>query len=188
MWVVLALVVLSVAQIMYFTNGNGARSTTEPKPAETKSAAPPERWAFVDDGKNAMDDTPKAAIGVQADNEIEGVFQKYRPSLIIRCVQQKTEVIVNVGTSAEPELDHNGHTVRLKLDGGTIRKEEWSQSTNQEALFAPNPVVLLRSLAHSRNLRIEFTPFMRAPATIVFNLDGLSEALPKVSKACGWQL
>lgn len=118
---------------------------------------------------------------------ISGWLRTYRPSLIIRCLEHKTDIIVLTGMSATPEYGlYNEHTVRIRLDSNKPFKERWGEATNREALFAPRPIQLAKNLAKAKTMLFEFVPFNANPTTITFNVEGLDQHLSEVAKACGW--
>ena len=80
------------------------------------------------------------------------------------------------------------HTVRLRFDDGKPTTQHWDESTDHEALFAPNAIQFAKELAGSKTLTFQFTPFDASPAVARFNLEGLAPYLEKAASACGWQI
>jgi hypothetical protein len=123
-----------------------------------------------------------------AENDIQGWLKSMRPNLVLRCQEGKTNVYVVTGMAANVEYGTDGHTVRLRFDDGKPTTQYWSESTDHEALFAPNPTQLAKQLLKVKTLTFQFTPFNASPAVVRFNLEGLGPHLEKVANACGWQI
>lgn len=64
--------------------------------------------------------------------------------------------------------------------------QTWKESTNNEALFAPNAIAFARQLAGADKLFFAFIPFNANPATIEFDVSGLAQLLSQVGDACNW--
>jgi hypothetical protein len=139
---------------------------------------------IVSEEKSEMDGSPTVTLIQQGENEIQGWLESKRPSLVIRCQERKMDVYVNTGMQASIEGDLDQHTARIRIDDKPAFKQWWSESTDKNALFAPSPRPLARSLAKGRIMLFEFVPFQASPATTKFDLHGLNELLPKVEAAC----
>jgi hypothetical protein len=136
-----------------------------------------------------MDDSRTVTLWLTANSRVQGWLKSNTPTLGIRCMEHKTSVCVHTGMSANPELGHyNQATVRIRIDNGTPYSEFWDEATNDEALFAPQPIALARRIAGAKIVRFSFTPFRSKAATTEFNVAGLRNHLPELAKACGWQL
>jgi hypothetical protein len=66
-------------------------------------------------------------------------------------------------------------------------EEQWGESTNSEALFAPNPIQVAKLLAKARTMRFRFTPFNASPVIIAFDVRGFDKHIGLVSKTCSWE-
>src|SRR3989442_3898170 len=66
-------------------------------------------------------------------------------------------------------------------------EEQWGESTDNEALFAPNPIQMAKMLAKYRTMRFRFTPFNSSPAIITFDVRGFDRHIGLVSKTCSWE-
>ena len=134
-----------------------------------------------------MDDSKTVVLTLDATNHIEGWLESKIPELTVRCREHKTDLYIDVGMAANPELgEYNTATVRLRLDEQPAITQHWSQSTNNEALFAPEPIAVARRVARAKTMRFVFTPFNSSAATAEFNVSGLSAHLPELAADCGW--
>lgn len=140
--------------------------------------------------KSEMDDSKTIFVYLEAANEIEDLLKKtHRPTLVIRCLENKTEVIVHTEVTANPELGlYNEYSVRIRFDSGKPIKQRWSGSTNNEALFAPQPIKLAKQINNSEKMLFEFVPFQMGPQIVEFNVKGLESYLNEIAEACNWKL
>jgi hypothetical protein len=137
---------------------------------------------------SSMDDTQGVYLELEAENTISAWLKNPKPYLYIRCQEKKTEIYVQTGTSAQPELgNYNQATVRIRLDKNAAFRQSWSESTDKEALFAPSGVSLAKQIAKAKQMAFEFVPFNSPPAIVYFNVAGLDEHIGKVAEACKWK-
>lgn len=171
------------------TPGVPAAPSVEPPSAtqpSTPAPVPTSEW-LVDESRSEMDDSRTVRLALPAVNEVQGWLTSERPTLIIRCEERETDVIVRTGMAAQPEYGRYSEArVEVRLDSGAVRKQWWSEATNNEALFSPQPIAFAKQLARSRRLRFRFSAFNAGARTAEFDLAGLSDVLPKVAAACGW--
>jgi hypothetical protein len=105
------------------------------------------------------------------------------PHLIIRCQDHRTEAYVVTGVAAQPEPGEVGkHTVRLRFDDHRQEPEIWDQSADDKALFSQSPVRFVKSVARSKILTFEFTPFHDSPAVATFSVAGFDRRLPALRR------
>lgn len=181
-----ALLALSVFIWPVIKASTAGTSSTSPPSAGGNPVTAVAQWRVSEDA-SAMDGSKQVVLTRDAENDIQGSYHSERPSLIVRCKEGKTEVYMVTGMSASVEYDTESHTVRVRFDDGRPTTQHWSESTDHNALFAPNAVQLAKQLVRAKTLVIEFTPFDASPAVTRFNLQGLGTHLEKVASACGWQ-
>jgi len=135
-----------------------------------------------------MDDSKGVSFYLKAENTVEGWLAREKPSLMVRCREKHTNVYMVTGMPASVESGHlEGHTVRVRFDDAPAERQQWTESTDKEALFAPSAVQMARSISRSKTLRVEFTPFNASPAVVTFDVSGFNEHIGKVAAACGWK-
>jgi hypothetical protein len=158
------------------------------QPGRVSLSASVDKWQGGMDQPSPMDDSPTVVFNLRAENEIEGWLTKKRPTLIVRCRERKTDVYVVTGMAAQPESGHfQEATVQIRFDDSTAFQEQWGESTNNEALFAPTPIQMAIMIAKARMMRFRFTPFNSGPAIIVFDVRGFDRHIGLVSKTCSWE-
>ena len=142
----------------------------------------------IDADRSPMDGSRRIVISRKADNDIAGWLQSKRPTLIVRCQEGRTEAYIQTGMAASVEYDTDSHTVRVRFDERKPTTQQWSESTDHEALFAPSAIQFAKALVNAKTLTFQFTPFNASPAVVHFNVEGLRPYLNTVASACGWQV
>jgi hypothetical protein len=169
------------------TLGGGANPTIPSAPAvppRPDSVIAAERWT-VNRSESEMDGSELVTISVPAERPISTWLSSKLPLIIIRCKERKLEVLALTGSAAHVELYHSDEArVRVRLDEGTPTTQWWNESTDDEAIFAPNPQRLARAMGKAKQLRLEFTPFNASPQVMEFDLGGLRSHLPAVFRTC----
>jgi hypothetical protein len=163
-----------------------------PVPSDLPSAPRPrlaKGWQLRAD-TSAMDDSKTVTMSLEADSALTGwIGRPMLPTLIIRCKEHKTDFYIINGTSANVEYGLNDQaTIRLRLDADAPVDLVWNESTDDEALFAPNPIPLAKGIVRGTRLTYEFTPFRSSPAQFAFTIAGMQAPLGEVAGACGWKL
>lgn len=161
-------------------------ASASPPPAPAPEA-PRSKWVGGA-GASAMDDSPVVTYRLDAESDIRAWLGTKRPTLVARCLENKTDLYMNARTRFQPvygELDRAA--VRVRIDDGQAQRALWAESTDGEAIFAPQPIALMRRMAKAERLRIEFTPFNAAPAIADFDIRGFDEVITTIAKTCGWQ-
>ncbi|KFD04515.1 hypothetical protein GRAQ_02334 [Rahnella aquatilis CIP 78.65 = ATCC 33071] len=76
-----------------------------------------------------------------------------------------------------------------RIDKKKALKNAWNNSTDNEAAFYPSSKVipLVKELSGAQKLYSQVTPYSSSPVEAIFSLNGLSEAMKPLQKACKWQ-
>lgn len=111
-----------------------------------------------------------------------------RPNLIVRCQDKRTDVIMVTWIPAAVERGRPGRAaIRLRFDDAPAYQGRWRESSDREALFAPDAMRLARTIAKARTLRVEFTPADATPVTLTFDISGFEQHLATLASNCGWR-
>lgn len=156
-----------------------------PTPAQPSATPAPAmgKWLLTTD-TSSFDDSTTVVLLLDAEREVVGPFETTRPTLILRCQEKETEAYINLDMQADVEGADNTATVRLRLDQGKPYTAITDKSTDNKALFLPKPKAFITSLLDAEQLTFGFTPFNGSPVETVFDLRGLSEAIPTLREAC----
>lgn len=164
------------------------RIADEQKQKEAEAAQQATNWD-VSREASEMDDTPGISVMRSANAPVSAWLHQVTPSLMIRCKENKTDVLLIAETNFTPVLGEYGKAeIRVRIDDKKAVPQLWSESTDGEAAFAPDPVNLLRQLQNASTLRIEFNPFNSGLAVAEFDTRGVKPHLVEVAKVCGWRL
>lgn len=142
------------------------------------------KWKRSQQSRWAADGSRMIGFEVEAERDVDVYMDRIRPILAVRCVSRATEVFVVLQSAASIENAGDTHTVKISLDGEPDVEQRWLDSTDKQALFAPDGKVLAGRLAASRRLRFSFKPFNAAPATVEFDVHGFEGPLAAMSRTC----
>lgn len=146
---------------------------------ETASSGIESRWQSVVN-KNAADGSKTVHLMVTAENRMQS--QKDRAALILSCEGDSKDAYViwrqYLGTY---DLD-----VTWRVGSGEEVTELWALSTDNEAIFAPNPEELVKSMMADELFLIKTAPFGSGPVTLVFNTQGLEAEIAAQQENCAW--
>lgn len=161
-----------------------ARSSS---PAVTPSSDPdPSRTWVRQESTSEIDDSKSLVYAIAATNGLEGWLKTTRPILMARCQKHEVDAILVTQMPASVEYgDRTGHHVRVRFDDGPVTSQRWSESTTNDGLFASNPKGFLSTVAKSKRLRIELTPFNSTPKVVDFHVEGFEEPYSDLLQACG---
>lgn len=135
--------------------------------------------------KDPMDDTVSVYLSRGADEEVSTRFSKVRPKLIFRCLKNKFDAYINVGSSVDFDYQTYSTNVRLRFDDNPARRESWGVSDDREALFAPNPTVFLRYLLNAASMQFEWRQSGGGPIIARFTRADLEAHAARLADGCG---
>ena len=94
-----------------------------------------------------------------------------------------------VVTNSAASIEQNGdrHTVHLGFDQSTEVAQQWFDSSDKQALFAPDGVALARQIANARVMYFGFTPYNASPVVAEFDVRGFDDLIQSVATICGWK-
>ncbi len=183
---------LTVALVTFFFFGPqlshfvSTSSETKPQSGASGQGEKSRTWRLLE-SKSDMDGSLGVSLNLDADNNIQGWLKSKTPTLVIRCKEGKTDTYIVSSMPANPEYGSLGtYEVRIRIDDQPPIRQEWTESTDQGALFAPAPMELAKLLASADVFVFEFTPLKSSPVTAHFNVHGLDTLLEKVAVPCSW--
>lgn len=162
---------------------DGRSSGLEPAPmASNPDAVPPGRWTVSSD-RSAMDDSTTVALRLVADAPVRAWLKAVTPTIILQYKERVLDTYVATDTAAAVEYG-GSHAVRLRFDADAPKAEDWPESSDHAALFAPEPEQFLNRLRSTSRLVMEFTPFNAPPATVSFDTRGLQHFVNRLIETC----
>lgn len=155
----------------------GRATSLLPGPTPTWSSRHQSRWI--------SNHHKSAAFELEANQPVAVWMKQVRPTLVVRCIDNRTDVFVYTESAARIEEQDENHTVRVAFDGDEGAHERWPDSVEHDALFAPDGKAMARRVLAAHQMRFTFSPHNAAPVTATFEVAGLSELLAPVAKRCG---
>jgi hypothetical protein len=171
-------VVASVANI----GGNAPSSAMAPTLAPAENT--PIKWIRTRQSKWATDGTHTIGFELPAERDVPVWMNRVRPTLAARCLSRHIEIFVVTGAAASVERIDDRHTVQLSFDGGPDVSEQWIDSSDKQALFAPDGAALARRIATARHIRFGFTPYAASAVAAEFDVRGFDSPLDAMEKTC----
>ena len=142
-------------------------------------------WSSRNQSRWISNSRKSAAFELEANAPVAVWMKQVRPTLVVRCMDKRTDVFVYTESAARIEEQDENHTVRVALDGQAGTHERWPDSVEHDALFAPDGQAMARRLLSARQMRFTFSPHNAAPVTATFEVAGLGELLAPIAKRCG---
>jgi hypothetical protein len=144
-------------------------------------------WSRDDEYRWIANHKRSVAYELEADQQVRVWTTHVRPSLVVRCLNHKTEVFVYTETPSKIESTDGLHSVRLTFDDGGDSEERWPDSAEHDALFAPDGTALARRISSAHHLRFGFSPHNADPVQVDFDLGDAATVVSHVAKTCGWK-
>jgi hypothetical protein len=162
----------------------GAGATRRLSIATLPPSAP--KWSGQTKPRWASDGSRTIEFELAAEQEVPVWMNRVRPSLVVRCLSRETDVVVLMRSSASFEREAGKHTVQVGFDDGADTAQQWLESSDSQALFAPDGVALARQIAQARIMRFGFSPQNASPVVVDFDVRGFDALIGSVAKTCGW--
>jgi len=114
----------------------------------------------------------------------QGIAQ---PMLVVRCDAGRLQAFVYTASALQMEAVDENHTVRVSFDDEPEATERWADSSDHDALFAPDGAAFALRLLTARKLEISYTPHNAQRAVVEFQTAGLDDLIAPAAKQCGWK-
>jgi hypothetical protein len=117
-----------------------------------------------------------------------GIWQGIaRPSLVVRCDAGHIQAFVYTASAIQMEAVDENHTVRISFDGQPEVTERWADSSDHDALFAPDGAAFAHRVTTATTLKFTYTPHNAPRAVAEFQTSGLTDLIGPAAKQCGWK-
>ena len=139
--------------------------------------------------KSPIDDSTNVYLWINGNEPIHGWIDKKTASLNIRCKENKTEMYINFDMQLSSDYDRGYRSTKLRLryDETPALTRRYGLSTNGEAVYVNKAISTIRKMLNHETLLVEVTPFQQGSQTTTFDLNGLSDVIGPLQKACHWQ-
>ena len=165
------------------TVGSATAPAVNANPGIPGAAMP--AWSSRNQSRWISNSRKSAAFELEANQPVSVWMKQVRPTLVVRCMDKRTDVFVYTDSAARIEEQDENHTVRVAFDGDEGAHERWPDSVEHDALFAPDGKAMAGRIQASRQMRFTFSPHNAAPVTATFEVGGLRELLAPIAKRCG---
>jgi len=161
--------------------------STPTAPAQPVAALPvgAPKWSTANSAVWVGKDRRAVAFEVNAINRVQVWMRTVRPTLVVRCVARKPEVLVYTNSAAKMETQDEDHSVTFAFDNESMVRDRWPDSAEHDGLFAPDPSQFIERLKSASVLRFGFTPHNSEPVVATFDVAGLDALLAPAAKQCG---
>ena len=167
-------------------NGAAATAPAPGRPGRPRRRRPPTSGRARTSTAGSRITSVASRTKLEADQQVKVWTTHVRPSLVVRCLNRKTEVFVYTETPSKLESTDGLHSVRLTFDDAAGSEERWPDSAEHDALFAPDGTALARRISSAHHLRFGFSPHNAEPVQVDFELGDAATVMSHVAKTCGW--
>lgn len=141
-------------------------------------------WLETDVSK--IDDSASVYLIAHSKQKVVGRYKEpVHVSLTLRCHENKTSAIFHFGGHFMSDTAGAGR-VTYRLDKNPAKTASFSESTNHEALFAPNAIEFIKGLFGGETLTIRAAPYNENAIIAEFNVTGTEEAVKPLRQAYKW--
>lgn len=180
-WVYTLLATLDPANERYSEKITEYSAPSPPPPS------PPNRgvWRSTTN-RSEIDDSSNIFLTVTADRDVlAGTFQASRPTLEIRCMENTTALVIDVGAY----VGIGDTQVTLRIDDREPQTRTIGISTNYEAVGLWNggtAIPYIQRLFGADRLTVRITPYGENAQTFAFPVAGLENVIGALREECGW--
>lgn len=161
--------------------GASAPPAVRPAPSATQTWSTANRSFWVGNRPRS------AAFELLAENRVPVWMRTVQPALVVRCMSRSIQAFVVTESALKIEAQTEDHTVTFSFDDEPEAKEQWPDSEEHDALFAPDGSAFAERVMRARSLRFSYTPHNASTVTAYFNVGGLAPLIEPASRDCGWK-
>lgn len=140
--------------------------------------------------QSEMTDFMGLFFSLQSENTIPDSIgrDRLRPMLMIRCLENRTALLVNWGRFITTGNIYDQHSVRYRVDDREPVTAAWRMSTSYEAtgLWRGSAIPLLRQMRGATRFIVETTPHGENAVLARFNVTGFDAVVSEVAERCSW--
>jgi hypothetical protein len=166
------------------THAAAAPVADGPARREVKSAPKPQQWSDARREVWLGARRKGVAFDLVSNENVSAWMKNVRPVLVVRCQAGSMEAFVVTETAAQIEPRTEAHTVTFRFDDQAPVTERWPDSSEHDALFAPDGAAFAARVAAAQVMSFRFTPHNAAAVTAEFQVAGLGALLEPAAKHC----
>ena len=137
--------------------------------------------------KKGIDGVVQTTLRLESSNTIKSSGDTERNvALVLLCTPGKTEVFLDWKKSvvSGSYVRKTTTLVTYAVNGSEKVNEDWEISTDQQALFAPDPAAFIRNIMKKQKLTIGFTSAGSFMQNAIFDITGAEAAIDVIVKTC----
>jgi len=160
---------------------NLAKSLGVDKP-KSKLSTGNGKWKVLEK-KSPIDDSTNVYISVESEDSVKSGYKTVRPTLYVRCAENKTNVFI----IWDLYLGIEETRMLTRFDQQKATNRTWSISTDNTSVFVRgSDIEFARTLMKHDKLLTQIIPYGESPVMATFDIRGLSDAIVPLRKACHW--
>lgn len=137
------------------------------------------RWVVMSD-KDVITDKKQVVLILTASSAAGRSYDEM--GLVIKCDNDKTDMFVNWGNPPlEGKID-----ITDRIDNEKPAKSDWTLSNNGTMTFKKDPIPFLKRLLKAKKYSARIAPSNDVPITVIFETEGLDNAIKELREACRW--
>ena len=153
------------------------QATSEPQVSQNK-------WQYHHE-KNPIDDSFTVVAYVESDEPLKLDGIQTRPSLVMRCQENKFDVYFTLGNSVDSVgKDYKSSNITLRFDSEKAVDYSMRRSDDLQTLFFRNPIEMIDPLLKHDKLALKFTTTNKNVAFVSFDIRGLQYVISPLENAC----
>lgn len=174
-----------------YSNALSATSTASSTHIETVDKPvlpnPLGKWE-VSESISEKDDSKNVYLYLEANTPVSGWLNRIAvPKIVLRCKEQNTDAILNLGLTPDVEAGNYGHkTISIRFDKEKAKNITVDEAVDNETVFFQKPVGIVKQMLEHETMLVSFSAFNHGEVSTSFNLHGLSEALKPLRSSCKW--
>lgn len=138
---------------------------------------------FISTDKSPIDDSVNVYLSIPSQEPVRSGYNTVRPTLFIRCSENKTSIFINWGLY----LGLESTRMLTRFDSNKATTKTWSISTDNKAVFVHgSDIDFAKEMMNHNKLLTQITPYGESPVMATFTISGLSEAIKPLREACDW--
>ena len=168
------------------TAAPAAHVTTAPRTAPPATAVTGvQKWSAEHQPSRLDRRRREATFELLSENVVKTWLGPARPTLFVRCTSQRIEAFVVTGSPMKIDPRVEGKTVTISMDGEPVRTEQWTDSDDHTAVFAPDPAAFTQRLRTARTLHFGYSPHNSSDVVAQFHVSGIDGLIGAAPKDCG---
>jgi hypothetical protein len=143
------------------------------------------RWKL--ETKIFPDEAKQIYITLKADTPFETPEKTFSPRLVLRCKGDRTDCYVATGLVPAEGTEDKEVSVSLAFDQKEPKYYRFQRFSNDDVIFAVNPISMIKRLLHHRTMTMVVTLGGSPPVTATFTLPGLENIIDELQQECHWK-